>query len=236
VVDVVAPRALAQHTAQSRFASPASLLAEARSHGYWSFRTCFEQGLRDNPELYGQVRARLRVSTSGRVLKARLISTDVASRPTVDCIVRAASSLTFRKAPARRVELELSVKLWPGDARLPPRGEGVEGTWDASATAAALDQSSAEIAQCCAEALSRDPKLWGRLAFTMQADALGHLLSVQESESHFPDRAASDCMRLSLLRAPALPTPSASRFTFAVRCGQPPASAPEGAPALATPD
>ena len=234
VVDLKAlGRSLPERTTRGRYASAASLLAEARNQGYWPFRTCFEQGLRENAELSGQVQMRVRIAVSGRVASARLHGSPLRSHQTVECVLRAASALSFKKAPARQVDVELSVKFWPGDAPLPPRDERVAATWDPSATSRALSAESSELARCCVDALGRDSKLWGRLAFTVQTDSSGRVQESRESESRFPDHEASECMRAALTRLPPLPS-GARQFVIALRCGRPavpePAVPPDVAP------
>lgn len=213
-------RALPERAPKGSYASAATLLAEARNQGYWPFRLCFEQGLRENPELSGQIQMRVRIATSGRVVSARLRGVPLRSHRTVECALRAASALTFKKRPARRVEVELGVKFWPGDAPLPPRDERATPPWDARPATQTLAANASELARCCVEALGRDPKLWGRLAFTVRADSTGRILEGRETESRFPDRDASECMRQAFTRLPPLPT-AVSEFVLALRCGQP---------------
>ncbi|MGC4088304.1 MAG: AgmX/PglI C-terminal domain-containing protein [Polyangiaceae bacterium] len=223
VVDVGAVgRTLPERAPRSHYASVASLQAEARNQGYWPFRLCFEQAVRAAPELNGQVRLRLRVAGNGRAQRARLASATLANRSAVDCVLQAASSLVFRKPPSRRVDVDVSVKFWPGDARLPPRSELAARPWSSSAISTALGGSHAELARCCSEALARDPKVWGRLAFELSCDPSGRVIRSPELESRFPDREASECMRRTLLQSPALPTPIPAQFVLALRCGRPP--------------
>jgi hypothetical protein len=238
VVDVKAiGRVLPEKSSRSRFASVASLQAEARNQGYWPFRTCFELGLRENSELNGQIQMRVRIPVSGRVASARLHGTPLRSHRTVECVLRAAHNLTFKKPPARRVDIELQVKFWPGDAPLPPRSDVPGRAFDSAALTELLRANSTELGQCCADALRRDNHLWGRLAFSIQADATGRIFGSTESESHFPDREASECMRRALLRLPPLPAQSPNELVFAVRCGHPPIESTPGetAPASETP-
>ncbi|HET9933177.1 MAG TPA: AgmX/PglI C-terminal domain-containing protein [Polyangiaceae bacterium] len=226
-------RALPERATKSRFASAASLLAEARNQGYWPFRTCYEQGLRESAELSGQVQVRVRVAPSGRVASARLRGSPLKSHHTVECVLRAASALTFKKPPARRVDADLSVKFWPGDAPLPPRDERVGVAWDPTAIAAAVSAESSDLARCCVDALARDPQLWGRLAFTVHTDSTGRVRESHETESRFPDSRASDCVREALARLSQLPATPA-QFVVALRCGQPAAPRP-AVPAEAIP-
>lgn len=172
---------------------------------------------------------RVRIATSGRVASARLHGSPLRSHQTVECVLRAASALTFKKAPARRVDVELSLKFWPGDAPLPARDERPGTSWDPNGAAAAVSAASSDLARCCVDALGRDPKVWGRLAFTVQTDATGRVQASRESESRFPDHAASECMREALTRVPALPS-TPREFVIALRCGRP---APQ---AVAMPD
>jgi hypothetical protein len=203
--------------------SAASLLAEARSNGYWPFRTCFEQGLRAKPTSAGQTRLRLSLGSSGRVTASRVLATELAERGTAQCLAEAARGLRFRRAPARRIDFELSVKLWPGDAPLPPRAPDRAGREpDLSGLGAAFEQAAPALAQCCQSALAGDPRLWGRLAVCVDTNAEGAVVKARETESRFSDPAASTCVtnELSALRMPT--RGQALQVMFALRCGAPP--------------
>jgi hypothetical protein len=229
----------AQH---AKALSEATLLAEARNHGYWPFRTCFERGLRSKPELAGRTRLRMTLVAGGRVSASRVLGTEL-DRATAACLARAARELVFRRGPTRRLDVDLSVQLWPGDAPLPPRSEG-RGTTELEMRALlpAFEAVSPALARCCSEALARDAKLWGRLAFHIQGSGEGAVSRVSETESRFADREASACMAREL-GAARLPTRGqAFEVMFAARCGRPPQPlapplppAPEVAPAPGSP-
>jgi hypothetical protein len=205
----------------------ATLRAEARNQGYWPFRLCFEQGLRVSPTLSGQTRLVLSIVSSGRVSASRVVASELAERSAAQCLANAARSLTFHRAPPRRVNVELAVSLWPGDAPLPPRTSAVKPTKiDSASLMSTLDDATPALARCCEAALARDAGVWGRVALCVEANADGEVLHAQETESHFPDPEASACMarEISALR---LPTGGqALHVMFAARCGRPPQAPP----------
>lgn len=198
-------------------------LLEARSNGYWPFRSCFEIGLRRRADLSGKVRLRLRVTTRGSVSQARLLSRELPD-PDVDaCLARVARNLTFKRTPRRALDLDLNVELWPGDAPLPSRVNATGAPLDLAPLAKALSADASPLAACCANATRNDPKLWGRVALSIRTDSSGKVLSAREQESRFPDAGAVACMARALDGVQALPTHGkALEFVWAVRCGEPP--------------
>jgi hypothetical protein len=230
-------RKIDKHSQRAKAFSAATLLAEARSRGYWPFRTCFEQGLRARPTLSGRTRLRLSIGSGGLVTAGRVLATELAERTTAQCLALAARGLSFRHAPTRRLDVELSVKLWPGDAPLPPRELArTPRELETSALAGAFMESAPALARCCESALARDPRLWGRVALCVETNADGAVVKARETESRFADPAASACMaqELGALRLPT--RGQALEVVLAVRCGSPPQppappEPPPGAPA-----
>lgn len=230
-------RRIPQRSQHPKGFSAASLLAEARSNGYWPFRTCFEQGLRAKPTLSGQTRLRLSLAAGGRVLASRVLGTELSDRATAQCLAQAARGLAFRRAPARRLDVDLSVKLWPGDAPLPPRAPERAGpALDTRTLQRVFEDSAPALSRCCESALRRDPRIWGRIALCVETNAEGVVTRARETESRFADAEASACMarELGALR---LPTGGqALQVMFAVRCGAPPQPpAPLAPPELPAP-
>lgn len=241
VVDATAvPRTVPRSSTRRHVFTQATLQAEARNQGYWPFRICFEQGVQVRPSLSGQTRLALSVTSSGRVSASRVLSSELAERSAAECLARAARSLTFRRAPARRVNVELRVSLWPGDAPLPPRTATVAPEkLDGEGLTRVLDEATPALIRCCEAALARDAGLWGRVALCVHINAEGEIVKAQETESHFPDPQASECMarEISALRLPT--AGQALHVMFAARCGrppQPPPAPPSAEPPLAPPE
>jgi hypothetical protein len=219
----------------SKGLSQASLLAEARSSGYWGFRTCYERGLRKNPALKGATRLRLSLAASGRALSTRVLSTELGDRSTSVCLADAARELVFKRGPTRRLDVELRVQFWPGDAPLPPRSDGHDAptaSWRPSATE--LNRLEPALRSCCAEALARDARVWGRIAFQLVRDSEARIRAT-ESETNFPDREAVRCMGEALTTLAMPPSHEHSEIMLATRCGFPASPAIPSSPQPAEP-
>ncbi len=209
----------------------AGVLARARKYGYWPIRLCFEAGLRQNQALHGKTVVRLTLSGNGKVAAARLVDTDLDDRAVAECLADEVRNLEFLPPPRRRVDIETSIRLWPGHAPVPLVGppeddfEEPPGELDVAATRAALEQHSAALRSCYRQGLVRDPRLWGRVQLRVDQDPSGAILKVEQIESRFPDPAVAQCIIAALVSLE-LPKPKGGRLSFVcgVRLGHPPDS------------
>jgi hypothetical protein len=211
--------------------SEASLVAQARSSGYWPFRLCFEDGLRRDQALRGQTRVRFVVETSGRVKSERMAFTELKDRAVAKCLSARVRALRFSPAPMKRVHADAMIDLGPGDAPLPdgnrtePQGappDVAPARLDEGAVARALDDRLGTIAACYAAGLGRDQRLWGRLAILMDVDAEGQVVRAAEHDSRFPDPGVLACA-VEGLRGALLPPAAGGplRLVWAVKLGNP---------------
>ncbi len=220
------------------------LLRVARSKGYWGFRACFEAAQRITPKSERVTKVRLTLSAAGRVLGSRIVG-PAPERDFARCVLDKARKLDFSPGPSRKLDVEISVKQWPGHAPVPPRAP--EGTVLPVLTRTAQDtlQGLRGALQSCYQAgLAADPKLWGRLAFKLTLSSDGSCQDAVEVETLFPDRQVAECARRALLSA-RFGEGSTTELSLAMRFGQPPAPpsagpAPEnegseGAPAAPAP-
>jgi hypothetical protein len=212
----------------------------ARSSGYWPLRACFENAQRLSTKTERSARVRLTLSASGKVLASRSLG-PTTEREYAQCVRERVRSLDFAPGFTRKLDVEISVKQWPGHAPVPPRAPDDAPKWKwPSESAAALEASSPALVACYAAGLARDPKLWGRLALRIELGAGGAVQQAVPVETHFPSDELVECARQALLGA-RLATPALSRFTLAIRFGQgaappaPPAGAPASAPELSAP-
>lgn len=203
------------------------LLARARKVGYWPFRACFEASLRRNPEAKGgKTRLRISIVADGRVSAARLLATEHADRVFASCMLRASKQLDFTPTPLRRLDVDVSVELWPGDAPLPPVAADVTpARLDLHGVTALIAGRASELGACCASGLHRDPKLWGRAALRVSTDGTGRVARVREDESRYPDPNVVRCWEKELAGTGPLASPSGPLdYIIALRCGAPPPS------------
>jgi len=234
---VVVDAELAHHSAKharepARGRDIERVQAQARSKGYWPFRNCFEAGQRDKPGLGGETRIRFTVSAHGNVSAPRVLSSELRNAESSACLLSELGKLKFSPPPARRLEVVTSIRIWPGDAELPPASAVATMPIDTSsgfepATVRARAASkSAELRACFDDARRRDPGLWGRLALAIVLEIDGSVHRVSEVESHFPNAAAARCAAatLSTVRFPSV---GGKPFSFVVALRLPPRNAPE---------
>jgi len=205
-----------------RVLSQASLLARSRKYGYWPFRLCFETGLRNDAKLGGKTRIRFRVTRSGHISSSRLVQTKLKDADVAACLVEAAQEIELL-APARTIDVEATIALWPGDAPLPTLLEEPEKklSLDSDVITRALESARPSFASCYREALERDPALWGRIELGIELGADGAIAKVSERDSHFPDKAAVSCA-ISAAGALTLPAlKSRPSFVIGLRLGAP---------------
>lgn len=214
--------------------SETSLLARSRKHGYWPFRLCFERGVQQHGKLKGgETVLRFGVDRQGRIEQPRLVRTKLEVAEVADCLRERAREIELLPPP-RRIEVELSVQVWPGDVPLPsldpvPSDPALQLPLDADAIFAALEADRAGLVGCYAQGLARDPGLWGRLQAHVEADPLGRVRRVKEVESRFPDADVTACV-LGRLKEMAFPKRDRrpSGFEIALRFGSEP-ERPSGA-------
>ncbi|MGE0327276.1 MAG: AgmX/PglI C-terminal domain-containing protein [Polyangiaceae bacterium] len=211
------------------------VLAHARKWGYWDFRICFEAALRKDPQDHGQTKLSMRIAANGKVSRVKLLSSELKDKDAARCLEeRAANYRDFRPAPRRRVDLELSIKLWPGDAPLPVVSitdeaalkkfhEANPGRIGESAFIETVNRSLDDLRRCYASGLERDAALWGRILLEIQLPPGGGVAKVRQNGSQFPDRKVVRCVRRAV-RKQEFPSPEGGRTTrmIGIRLGQPP--------------
>jgi hypothetical protein len=204
--------------------SETSLLARSRKYGYWPFRNCFEAGLRVDHQLAGgETTLRFFVSTRGQISGSRLVRTTLRDPDVAKCLVDRARKIELLP-PSQRVEIELDVQVWPGDAKLPllddPPQDALD--LDADALGEVVEKDRNRIAACYQAGLERDPGLWGRIQVHTELEKTGKVRSARERESHFPDREVTRCV-LEVVREMSFPARehTGAAFELAFRLGRP---------------
>lgn len=198
--------------------TPERVQAEARSHGYWPFRLCFESGQREKKGSGGETRVAFTIGLRGKVKRAWLLDSKLENPKTAACLVHEAGKLEFAPAPPRTLSMVASIRIWPGDVELPALPEGplptaTGGAFDASAVHALVTAKQASINACFADARRADPSLWGRLALAAILEVDGSVHRISEVESHFPNAAATRCVQM-LLAGIVFPSVNGKPFTL----------------------
>jgi hypothetical protein len=218
--------------------SELAVLAQARNHGYWPFRLCFEAGLRQNAKLRGKSVLHSTIDANGRVSASRLVTTELADREVATCLAERAKELRFSPPPPRRTGVDVSVELSPGDALLPelallPATDAPEATIGRSDTRRleeALARAVTGASSCFAAGRALDPRLWGRIGLRFDVDRHGNV-TVREYESRFPDQGVVRCTAAAVQALPlAGMLAGPTSFAWGLRLGSPPPSPPQPSP------
>jgi hypothetical protein len=148
-------------------------------------------------------------------------------------------ALDFTPGFTRKLDIEVSVKQWPGHAPVPPRAPNdAVAPRVTSDDLAALEGLAPALTACYERGLASDAKLWGRVAFKLELTAEGAVKQATPVETHFPSAEVSECARQIVLGA-RFTSPGFAELTWAVRFGQPPAppagTPPEPSPPLPAP-
>jgi hypothetical protein len=197
----------------------------ARSTGYWPLRACFETAQRAAPKTERSARVRLTLGASGKVLGSRSLG-PAPERDYARCVLQRLRALDFTPGFTRKLDVEISVRQWPGHAPIPPRAPDDAPAVHLSAAAAAeLEGLAPPLGACYENALANDAKLWGRIALRLAVGSDGAIAEATPVETQFPNAEVVECARQVLLSA-RLASPGLSELTFAVRYGAPPAPAP----------
>ena len=195
--------------------------AQARSHGYWPFRLCFELGQHDKKGPGGETRVAFTIGTRGKVSAARLLDSKLGNAASAACLVREVLKLEFTPAPTSKLRMVTSIKIYPGDAELPVAPDAAivaslaRGEFDPEAARARITAKRAELDACFVEARRADPVLWGRLALSVILEMDGSVHRVTEVESHFPNAAATRCAQV-LVSTMIFPSVNGKPFSFVV--------------------
>lgn len=217
--------------------STARLLRIARSTGYWPLRACFEAAQRLATKSARSAKVRLTLGATGKVLGSRSMG-PAPERDYARCVLERVRALDFTPGFTRKLDVEISVKQWPGDAPVPPRApDGTPALRLSAADSAALEGLSPKFLACYAPALAADPKLWGRIALKLTLTGDGSISDAVPVETRFPNAEVVECARQAVLGA-RLESAGVKELTFALRLGQlapPVALPPELSPAAAPP-
>jgi hypothetical protein len=210
------------------------LLRIARSSGYWPLRTCFEDAQRAAPKRERTAKVRLTLSAGGKVLGARSMG-KTSEAEYARCVLGKLRALDFTPGFTRNLDVEISVKQWPGHAPVPPRSAELPLRVGAEVQSA-FEALSPALTSCYEEGLRADSKLWGRIALRLELASDGTVKAATPVETQFPSAAVTECARRAV-SGTRVPPAGVGELTFAFRLGQgpPPAPAsPELAPSTGT--
>ena len=225
------PKRAKQNRRTGRYAhqlSRTSLLARSRRLGYWPFRICFEEAKKkDRKLLGGKTKLLIRLTSRGRVRRARLLSSDFKDNALTQCLATAAKAKLRYPPPRGPLSYQLAISLWPGDVPLPetvnPEAQPAHKILDRKHAQNILGTARDSIRSCYESGVAKDPELWGRVGALLQLDRAGNVTASRQHESQFPDPTVADCVTAALAELQfAPPKPGGEKLVAGIRLGTPP--------------
>ena len=200
--------------------------ARVRARGYWPLRACYDTAWRRGHDGPTDHTIRATVLASGHIRATRTLEHD-GPRELTSCLRSTLQHLELGPLPARRVDADLHLRFWPGDAPLPRDVPLGEDTCTGTAAQAPLAQARAlwegstrALNRCVSEGLDRDERLWGRLALRAEFDQEGSPTSVFQFQTQMPDDALVACVT-EVVQGFHLPAaPCSANLVFALRIGE----------------
>jgi len=171
-----------------------------RGQGYGPVRRCYEEGLRREQHLSGQIALDLTIYAAGAASRARVASSSVGDESVALCVGREVEHLLVPAGPAP-TDLRVEVTLSTGDepVQTPQPAPNAEALRDA------LRASWPAVEQCYAAELARRPGVGGRLELRFRAMSTGEVVDVAEGgESRFAENDVTRCV-LGVYRSARLP-------------------------------
>ena len=99
---------------------PPEVIQRIVRQNFGRYRLCYEQGLRQNPNLEGRVAIRFVIGRDGSVSNASNAGSSLPDTGVVGCIQQAFYGLSFPQPEAGVVTVVYPLLLSPGDAGPPP--------------------------------------------------------------------------------------------------------------------
>ncbi len=99
---------------------PPEVIQRIVRQSFGRFRLCYENGLRNNPNLQGRVAVRFVIDRAGSVSGASNGGSDLPDPGVVSCVVRSFSGLSFPQPEGGNVTVTYPISFDPGDGTPPP--------------------------------------------------------------------------------------------------------------------
>ncbi len=99
---------------------PAEVIQRIVRQNFGRFRLCYENGLRQNPNLQGRVSVKFVIDRSGAVDSAQDGGSDLPDRAVVSCVTRGFGNLSFPAPESGIVSVVYPIAFFPGDEQSSP--------------------------------------------------------------------------------------------------------------------
>jgi MYXO-CTERM domain-containing protein len=96
---------------------PPEVVQRIVRQNFGRFRLCYENGLRQNPTLQGNVTIKFEISAKGEVSSAKDGGSDLPDKSVIDCVVRGFGNITFPESLEKKsVSVTYPISFTPGGA------------------------------------------------------------------------------------------------------------------------
>jgi hypothetical protein len=184
------PRIIVDVTHVDGTAQKADIQRTAREKGWGVIKSCYEEGLRRNQRLAGQVSFELTVGDDGTVSDPRRLDQSITDESVNLCVSREVAKIQLFKPENAKAIVAFQVTLSPGDDAVPMpkpllRSDRITET---------LRSRWSGVEVCYREGLDRDRTIGGRLEVKMRVRPSGEVADASEGETHFMDSDVSRCV------------------------------------------
>jgi len=179
---------------------PPEVIQRIVRQSFGRFRLCYENGLRENPNLAGRVNVRFVIDRSGAVSTAQLASSELANPGVGSCVTRSFANLSFPQPEGGIVTVTYGLSFSPsGEPRPIPSRPWVAGPPGTRLPADARAVSNVASSTPEPERVGGSPPYEGKLKEVMGALADGKLSEAKGLASAWQKAAPTDVLALVAL-------------------------------------
>jgi len=168
----------------------------ARKYHWINVVRCYRLGAYKDPYLRGWTHARATVTKGGKVVRPRMLRTELKDKKVAKCVVKKLKKLKF--PPAKRgSDVWVDIKVSPGDEPMPPPDDLIvpgDGQLAIEHIQQVVEAALPELEGCYRAAWEYAPELWGRMLLRFHVNEHGTLAGVFEWGSRFPDARMQQCV------------------------------------------
>ncbi len=189
----------------------------ARKYHWINVVRCYRLGAFKDRELRGWTHAKMTITTAGRVLRPKLVKTDLKDDEVANCVVDKLRTLKLPRAK-RSTRAWVDIRVGPGDDPMPPPKDLIvpgDGTMTLEDMRKGAEAGRDAFEKCYRAAFAYAPALWGRMRLRFHVTDRGKLEGVYESGSSFPDARVQQCV-LRAARTLRFPKPDGGDIRFFV--------------------
>ncbi len=172
------------------------LLRVSRKYHWINVVRCYRLGAYKDRELRGWTHARAVVSTAGRILRPKLLKTELDDEEVAKCVVDKLRTLKLPRGP-KSSKVWYDIRVGPGDEPMPPPKDLIvpgDGTLEVAKMRKGVEAGIPAFEACYRKAFDYAPELWGRIVLRFHVTDRGVLDEAFEAGSYFPDARVRQCV------------------------------------------